>query len=653
MWISIRRKKTASVVALIAAIAMMATFTNLYASGGGGNDGGGGGSRALGTLKGVAIPGPDLTNYVADKAALIQLGKALFWDMQTGSDGVQACATCHFNAGADSRSKNTIAPRNTGIFSVGGGPNYQLNLADFPFHRLSVPSQQNSQPLSDTSNVAGSQGTFFTQFGDIVLNSAVDSGQFVQPDVFNVNNEKTRRVTGRNTPTNINAVFNYRNFWDGRAQNEFNGNNPFGDRDPNANVLMNQGGLSKVHIRLLNSSLASQAVGPPNNGVEMAFDSVTAAGRSWKKLGKKMLSLATPLATQRVAIDDSVLGSLSKAPAPGLSATYVALIQQAFLPTWWNNTTDYVDANGDPVAIPNPSDTNQFNQMEYNFSMFWGLAIQAYEATLVSDDTPFDRFMAGNHTAMNSLAQTGMNIFTGKGHCADCHNGPELTDAAVSSIASQGIIQRVSAANGGTYVRDTGFHNLSVRLTTDDPGQDGGDGITGAPLSVAQLAANGVNLYPTNLVVAPGERTGIHGALKTPGLRNVELTAPLFHNGGEKSLTDVVMFYARGGNFFNQNIADVEVRLQPRSFSTSDAQALVAFLQALTDQRVRAQSKPFDHPELFVPAGHYGNQLTVTDDGFGNATTQMIAIPATGQNGGAPFQKFCLSLTNANSAACQ
>src|SRR5262249_39793206 len=154
--------------------------------------------------------------------------------------------------------------------------------------------QQNSQVLSDTSNVAGSQGTFFTQFVDIVLGSGQDQGSPVNPDVYNINGEKTRRVTGRNTPTNINAVFNHRNFWDGRAQNEFNGNNPFGIRDPNANVLINSGGLSKIQISLPNSSLASQAVGPPNNGVEMAFDGPNAPGRNWKKLGKKMLSLAKP-----------------------------------------------------------------------------------------------------------------------------------------------------------------------------------------------------------------------------------------------------------------------------------------------------------------------------------------------------------------------
>src|SRR5215212_7805865 len=53
---------------------------------------------------------PNLSDFVADKAAAIRLGKALFWDMQIGSDGATACASCHFSAGADSRSKNQLSP---------------------------------------------------------------------------------------------------------------------------------------------------------------------------------------------------------------------------------------------------------------------------------------------------------------------------------------------------------------------------------------------------------------------------------------------------------------------------------------------------------------------------------------------------------------
>jgi cytochrome c peroxidase len=53
---------------------------------------------------------PNLNDFVRDPAMARALGKALFWDMQVGSDGVQACASCHFRAGADPRSKNQVSP---------------------------------------------------------------------------------------------------------------------------------------------------------------------------------------------------------------------------------------------------------------------------------------------------------------------------------------------------------------------------------------------------------------------------------------------------------------------------------------------------------------------------------------------------------------
>src|SRR6185437_13122585 len=61
------------------------------------------------SLKTIPIPQPsNLDSFVKSRPAAIALGKALFWDMQVGSDAVQACATCHFNAGADIRPKNVI-----------------------------------------------------------------------------------------------------------------------------------------------------------------------------------------------------------------------------------------------------------------------------------------------------------------------------------------------------------------------------------------------------------------------------------------------------------------------------------------------------------------------------------------------------------------
>src|SRR6478672_2114902 len=63
-----------------------------------------------GSLKRVAVPQPtNLAKYVRDKSALVTLGKALFWDMQAGSDGRQACASCHFHAGADHRAQNQLS----------------------------------------------------------------------------------------------------------------------------------------------------------------------------------------------------------------------------------------------------------------------------------------------------------------------------------------------------------------------------------------------------------------------------------------------------------------------------------------------------------------------------------------------------------------
>ena len=74
---------------------------------GGGRPGGGAPLRSLKTVAVPAVPG--LAQYVRDEKALVVLGKALFWDMQAGSDGKTACASCHFHAGGDHRVQNQLA----------------------------------------------------------------------------------------------------------------------------------------------------------------------------------------------------------------------------------------------------------------------------------------------------------------------------------------------------------------------------------------------------------------------------------------------------------------------------------------------------------------------------------------------------------------
>src|SRR3954452_6746015 len=132
-----------------------------------------GAPRPIVPLNTVRVPKPqNLGQFVKDERAGIVLGKALFWDMQVGSDGVTSCASCHFAGGADSRSKNQINPR-VGDFDT-HKPNAQLVAGDFPFHRLSDPADRNSEVLSDTNEVAGSAGLLPTVFKTVVPGSAVE-----------------------------------------------------------------------------------------------------------------------------------------------------------------------------------------------------------------------------------------------------------------------------------------------------------------------------------------------------------------------------------------------------------------------------------------------------------------------------------------------
>src|SRR5579859_3086571 len=566
---------------------------------GGGNDGG---ERGLASLKTITVPGPtaaELANLVKDKNAAIALGKAFFWEMQFGSDGKTACATCHFNAGADSRTNNQADPglrrvdgngnpaADSTTFVAGFGPNHSLALSDFPLHTST----------RDNNNIVGSQGVFRFNFNDVVLGAAAENETSVADPVWSVSDGQggsvnVRRSTPRNAPPVINAVFNYRNFWDGRAQNTFNGVNPFGAGDPSAHLIQTDSsqpnGIADVTLRLSNSSLASQAVGPPGSDVEMS-----ASGRPFVKMGKKMLTL-TPLALQQVAADDSVLGALSNAPGNGLKTDYVSMIKAAFQDKWWNSGV-VVDASSNFLHTGAPQNTAEYSQMEYNFSMFWGVAIQMYESTLVSDNSRFDQFMEGNRQALTGLEQIGMDRFRGKGGCTNCHNGAELTDATVSNVLRHAG-QVVEVLPGGAW-HDIGFHNIGVRPTTDDMGIAASDPSGLASLSVAQLAALG---QVTGTPVPQGAAVSVRGAVKTPSLRNIELTAPFFLNGGQATLEQVVDFYSHRGDFPS---ADMDPNLERASFGLFDKLAVVAFLRSLTDERVRNQSAPFDHPSLTIPDG--------------------------------------------------
>ena len=575
----------------------------------------------------VVLPS-NLFQFVKNQTAAIQLGKAFFWDMQVGSDGIQACATCHFSNGVDRRLKNTLNPGTKagdttfGNSSSGNqdfprfGPNYTLDpVNDFPFHQRAAPADAQSSPiLRDTNDVVGSQGVRLSDFVGVVPGSAVDSVVSSTPDpVFNAGGTNLRRVTGRNTPSVINAAFNFTNFWDGRANFIFNGENPFGPADPNAGAWFDEGRtLVKLPVAIQKASLASQAVGPPLDDTEMS-----GRGRTFPDIGRKMLGL-TPLGKQLVHPGDSVLGNFTKATlqpdgtivdVKGLNTSYQQLIRDAFQDNLWNSSKLTPDG---------------FTQMEANFSLFWGLAIQLYESTLISDQTPFDRWIGGEETALNDQQKLGFALFSGIGNCAICHGGTELTNAsqsvaAFNTFVDNGLVEGMFVADGTQVIYDDGFNNTAVTPTTDDLGRGGTapfiNPLTGNPIPLAfstQSLLRRQNLLPfEGPFLDPFFPTNIadnkNGLFKVPGLRNVELTAPYFHNGGIMTLEEVMDVYVRGGNFPAENLHDLDpligAGLSLLQGKETMHDALVAFLKSLTDPRVVAESAPFDHPELFVPEG--------------------------------------------------
>lgn len=258
-------------------------------------------------------------------------------------------------------------------------------------------------------------------------------------------------------------------------------------------------------------------------------------------------------------------------------------------------------------------------QMEANFALFFSLAIQLYESSLVANDTPFDRYAAGDANALSDIQKTGLSIFAGKGRCINCHGGAELTNASVRNVTSQRL-ERMTMGDGSTKIYDSGFYNIGVRPPTDDVGVGGNDP-WGRPLSESLMVLNKLSALlgnnfnsSANPVPASTDEVSVTGAFKTPGLRNVELTGPYFHNGGKATLMQVVDFYNRGGDFAAENRPFLAPDIQPLGLTEAEKNALVAFLLSLTDERVRLQKAPFDHPSLCLPQGAVGDTLWMKPD---------------------------------------
>ena len=162
-------------------------------------------------------------------------------------------------------------------------------------------------------------------------------------------------------------------------------------------------------------------------------------------------------------------------------------------------------------------------------------AIAAYVRTIVSGNAPYDRFKAGDRTAMSPSAQRGLTLFEGKASCVRCHAGFNFTDE--------------------------GYRNIGVGMDREKPDL--------GRFAVTRAEAD-------------------KGAFKTPTLRDVARRGPYMHDGSARTLADVVAFYDRGGVANPWLSGDV----RPLGLSAQEQADLVEFMNALTGEIAAEVSRP-------------------------------------------------------------
>ena len=197
-------------------------------------------------------------------------------------------------------------------------------------------------------------------------------------------------------------------------------------------------------------------------------------------------------------------------------------------------------------------------------------AIASFVRTITSFDSPYDRYLAGDATAMDDSAARGMNLFFSERlECFHCHGGFNFTD---------------STTHINTRIERVGYHNTGLY----------------------NLDGNGA--YPsdnTGLFDMTGERRDM-GRFKAPTLRNIAVTGPYMHDGSIATLDEVVAHYERGGRLLDEGPYAGDGRLSPFKSEfvtgfelTDDERAdLVAFLEALTDTSL------LNNPNLADPFAH-------------------------------------------------
>jgi len=188
-----------------------------------------------------------------------------------------------------------------------------------------------------------------------------------------------------------------------------------------------------------------------------------------------------------------------------------------------------------------------------------GKAIAAYLRLLVARNAPFDRYVAGDRTAISAASRRGARLYLA--HCKSCHGGPHL--------------------------QDNGFHAIGVaQFGAHVPATDLGRFGDVPPLLASRFAGWGPHSdakTPSALAQEPVQR----GQFRTPTLRNVAVTAPYMHAGQFATLAAVVAFYNIGGG--NVDGVDKDREMKPLGLTPTQQADLVEWMGTLTDTAVPPQ----------------------------------------------------------------
>lgn len=180
-------------------------------------------------------------------------------------------------------------------------------------------------------------------------------------------------------------------------------------------------------------------------------------------------------------------------------------------------------------------------------------AIASFERTLISFSSPFDRFIAGDKSAMSASAQRGWVLFNEKARCNNCHG-------YVASLPT---------------FSDNKFHNIGVAMHAANFAELARKAAQ-SPDSLSALAHTSGYSELGRFLVTRQEKD--IGAFKTPGLRNVALTAPYMHDGSQRTLEEVIDFYDKGG----ENNPYLDGGMRPLKLTPEERADLVEFLKTLT-----------------------------------------------------------------------